>query len=94
MEHHTGTGGASDLVFALGMLMGVRIMPRYRDFHKLRFGTSKTAKTYPKDVAPLLGPPVSKALIFVHWPDFIRLAVSLHQRRLAPSQMRFGMRAG
>lgn len=86
VEHHTDTGGASDLVFALGMLMGVRIMPRYRDFHKLKFGIMRSAKAYP-EVAPILGNPINETLVFEHWPDVIRLAVSLHQRTLAPSQI-------
>lgn len=85
-EHHTDTGGASDLVFALGRLMGVRIQPRYRDFPTLRFGIMRPARTY-KGMEDLLGPAIRTDIIHDHWPDILRLGVSLRQKALLPSHI-------
>jgi TnpA family transposase len=85
-EHYTGTGGATDHVFALSHLLGYRFVPRIRDLADRRLGTFEPAARY-KELEPLIGRPINTAIILECWDEVVRLAASLKAKTVAPSVM-------
>jgi TnpA family transposase len=51
--HYTDTGGASDHVFILCTMLGIRFCPRLHDFPDRKLACIEPASTY-KDLQPLL----------------------------------------
>jgi TnpA family transposase len=85
-EHMMDTGAVSDHIFAIGRLMNTIINPRYRDFHELRFGIMRPARTY-KHFLPLLGNPINTTLIIEHYDDILRLGASIKKGKVLPSHV-------
>jgi TnpA family transposase len=85
-EHHTDTGGATDHVFALCALLGLRFCPRLRDFPDRRLSTIAASAAYP-GLGPLLGKRIRSDLIKDHWDDILRLVASLKSGHAIPSVM-------
>ena len=80
------TGGASDHVFILCMLLGFRFCPRLRDFPDRKFACIDPAVTY-KDLRPLFGRRVRTDVIREHWDEVLRLVASLQAGTVLPSAM-------
>jgi TnpA family transposase len=84
--HYTDTGGASDHVFILCAMLGIRFCPRLRDLPDRKLACIEPAGDYP-DLQPLLGRRIKADVIREHWSEAVRLTASLHARTVAPSVM-------
>ncbi len=63
--HFVDTGGASDHVFILCAMLGIRFCPRLRDFPDRRFASFEPASSY-KDLQPLFGRRVRADVVRKH----------------------------
>jgi TnpA family transposase len=84
--HYTDTGGASDHVFILCTMLGIRFCPRLRDFPDRKLACIEPAATY-KELQPLLGRRVRTDVIREHWDEVLRLVASLQAGTVMPSAM-------
>lgn len=84
--HYVDTGGASDHVFALCAMLGIRFCPRLRDFPDRKLASIEPATSY-KNLQPLLGRRIRTDVIREHWAEIIRLVASLKSGTVAPSTM-------
>jgi TnpA family transposase len=84
--HYTDTGGASDHVFILCGLLGLRFRPRLRDLPERKLACIAPASAYPF-LDPLLGQRIKTDVIREHWSEIIRLVTSLKAGIVAPSVM-------
>jgi TnpA family transposase len=84
--HYTDTGGATDHVFILCAMLGIRFCPRLRDLPDRRLACIEPANHYP-DLRPLMGTRVKTGIVRDHWVDVVRLAASLKAGTVAPSAM-------
>lgn len=85
-EHFTDTGGVSDHVFALFHLLGMRFVPRLRDFPDRRLTCFGKVSHWPH-LAPLMGKPINEEAILETWGDVLRLAASIRSDAVRPSDM-------
>ena len=86
LVHYTDTGGVSDHVFALFHLLGMTFAPRLRDFPDRRlacFGSAKALRT----ISSLIGKSINEEVIRQHWGDIMRLAASIRDKSLKPSEI-------
>ncbi|MBS4009851.1 MAG: Tn3 family transposase [Roseovarius sp.] len=86
LVHYTDTGGVSDHVFSLFHLLGMTFAPRLRDFPDRRLACFGGAKAWPT-LSPLIGKPINEEVIRQHWGDVMRLAASIRDRSLKPSEI-------
>ena len=84
--HYTGTGGASDHVFILCAMLGIRFCPRLRDLPDRRLACIEPAGRYP-DLQPLMGRRIKAEVVREHWAEAVCLAASLYAGTVAPSVM-------
>jgi len=84
--HYTDTGGASDHVFILCAMLGIRFCPRLRDLPDRKLACIAPAAHYP-DLQPLMGRRIKADIIREHWTETVRLVASLHAGTIAPSTM-------
>ena len=84
--HYTDTGGASDHVFILCAMLGIRFCPRLRDLPDRRLACIEPAARYP-DLQPLMGRRIKADVVREHWGEAVRLVASLHAGTVAPSVM-------
>jgi TnpA family transposase len=84
--HYTDTGGASDHVFILCAMLGIRFCPRLRDLPDRRLACIEPATRYP-DLQPLIGRRIKADVVREHWAQAVRLVASLHAGTVAPSVM-------
>lgn len=86
LVHYTDTGGVSDHVFALFHLLGMTFAPRLRDFPDRRLAYFGSAKAWPT-LSSLIGRPINEEVIRQHWGDIMRLAASIRDKSLKPSEI-------
>ena len=86
LVHYTDTGGVSDHVFALFHLLGMTFAPRLRDFPDRRLACFGGAKAWPT-LSPLIGKPINEEVTRQHWGDVMRLAASIRDKSLKPSEI-------
>jgi TnpA family transposase len=84
--HYTDTGGASDHVFILCTMLGIRFCPRLRDLPDRKLACIEPAAHYP-DLQPLMGRRIKAEIVRDHWPEAVRLVASLYTGTVAPSVM-------
>ena len=84
--HYVDTGGATDHVFALCAMLGIRFCPRLRDFPDRKLASIEPVTAY-KNLQPLLGRRIRTDVIREHWSDIVRLVASLKAGAVAPSTM-------
>jgi TnpA family transposase len=84
--HYTDTGGASDHVFILCAMLGIRFCPRLRDFPDRKFACIEPAAAY-KELQPLFGRRIRTDVIREHWDEVLRLVASLQAGTVLPSAM-------
>lgn len=85
-EQYTDTGGFTDHVFALTALLGFQFIPRIRDLPSKRLYLFDPVQT-PKNLIGLVGGKVREGLIRDNWSDLLRVAVTLSDGGLPPSQL-------
>ncbi len=86
LVHYTDTGGVSDHVFALFHLLGMTFAPRLRDFPDRRLACFGSAKAW-ANLSPIIGKPINEEVNRQHWGDIMRLAASIQDKSLKPSEI-------
>lgn len=84
--HYTDTGGASDHVFILCAMLGIRFCPRLRDFPDRKLASIEPSAIY-TTIQPLFGRRIRTDVIRAHWEDVLRLVASLKAGTVLPSAM-------
>jgi TnpA family transposase len=84
--HYVDTGGVSDHVFILCVLLGFRFCPRLRDFPDRRLASIEPAAVY-NGLQPLMGRRIKLDVIRQYWDEVVRLVASLKAGTVAPSTM-------
>jgi TnpA family transposase len=84
--HYTDTGGASDHVFILCAMLGIRFCPRLRDLPDRKLACIEPVGHYP-DLLPLMGRRIKTDVVREHWGETVRLVGSLCAGTVAPSVM-------
>ena len=84
--HYTDTGGASDHLFILCAMLGIRFCPRLRDFPDRKLACIEPAATY-KELQPLFGRRIRTDVIREYWDEVLRLVASLQAGTVLPSAM-------
>ena len=75
-RHHTDGGGDSEHVFALLAVLGFQFAPRIPDLKHRRLYSFAKPSAYPA-LEPLIAGRINVALIRAHWPEILRIAVSI-----------------
>jgi len=81
---HADTQGQSAPVFALSYLLGIKLMPRIRNWQDLTFFRPTKEAVY-KYIDPLFKDVVDWKLIGTHWQDLMRVVLSIKTGKLMPS---------
>ncbi|RQM53612.1 MULTISPECIES: Tn3 family transposase [Burkholderia] len=81
---HGDTHAQSAPVFALAHLLGIKLMPRIRDIKELVFYKADRRRRY-KNIESLFRARIDWGLIERHFPDMLRVAVSIKAGRITPS---------
>ena len=81
---HADTQGQSAPVFALSYLLGIKLMPRIRNWQDFTFFRPSSDATY-KYIDPLFKDVVDWKLIRTHWQDLMRVVLSIKAGKLMPS---------
>lgn len=81
---HADTQGQSTPVFALSYLLGIKLMPRIRNWQDLTFFRPTQDAKY-KYIDPLFKGVVDWKLIQTHWQDLMRVVLSIKAGKLMPS---------
>ncbi|WP_110514545.1 Tn3 family transposase [Herpetosiphon llansteffanensis] len=81
---HADTHGQSEAVFGLASLLGIRLMPRIRQWKHLTFYRPDRSATY-QHIDPLFTDTIDWNLIATHLPDMLRVVLSIKAGRLNPS---------
>jgi TnpA family transposase len=83
---HADTQGQSTPVFGLSYLLGIKLMPRIRNWKDLTFLKPSHDELYPY-LEPLFKGTADWALIETHWQDMIRVALSIRAGKVLPSTL-------
>lgn len=81
---HGDTQSQSFPVFALSHLLGIRLMPRIRNLKDLSLSRPEAGRRF-NHIDPLFRDTINWELIQTHYPDMLRVMVSLKLDKLAPS---------
>ncbi|NJL53272.1 MAG: transposase [Hydrococcus sp. SU_1_0] len=81
---HADTQGQSAPVFALAHLLGIKLMPRIRNWKDCNFYRASADDKY-QYLEPLFGDVVNWELIKTHWQDLMRVVLSIRAGKLMPS---------
>jgi len=81
---HADTQGQSTVVFALAFLLGIKLMPRIRNWKDLKlFRPTKNAQY--KHIDSLFSDPIRWRLIEKHWKEMMRIVLTIKQGKLTSS---------
>ena len=83
---HADTQGQSAPVFALSYLLGIKLMPRIRNWHDLVFFRSSKDITY-KHIDILFKDVIDWELIETHWKDLLRVVLSIKAGKVSSSTL-------
>ncbi len=83
-EHYVDTGGFTELLFGLFMLLGFRFAPRLRDLSDQTLYRPRKQTDY-SVLTPVLKKDIREDLIIRYWDDMNRLAASLKDGLVRPS---------
>ncbi|RIK40739.1 MAG: hypothetical protein DCC55_14165 [Chloroflexi bacterium] len=72
------------MVFGLAHLLGIKLMPRMRNWNKVAMYRPDRTVTY-RHIEPWFTRYVNWALIEEHWPDMMQVVLSIHQGKVLPS---------
>jgi TnpA family transposase len=81
---HADTQGQNEAVFGLAALLGIRLMPRIRQWKHLTFYHPNRDEVY-IHIDELFTDTIDWNLIATHLPDMLRVALSIKAGRLTPS---------
>ena len=83
---HADTQGQNAPVFGLAHLMGVKLMPRIRNWQDLAFYRPLANARY-QHIDQLFRETVNWALIEKYWPELMRVALSIKTGKIIPSTL-------
>ncbi len=83
---HADTQGQSAPVFALSYLLGIKLMPRIRNWQDYTFFRPNREEVY-EYIEPLFKGVVDWQLINTHWQDLMRVVLSIKAGKLMPSTL-------
>jgi TnpA family transposase len=83
---HADTQGQSGPVFAISYLLGIKLMPRIRNWKDLTFVRPSEDVTY-KHIEPLFKGVANWNLIKTHWYDMMRVVLSIKAGKVMPSTL-------
>lgn len=83
---HADTQGQSAPVFALSYLLGIKLMPRIRNWQDYTFFRPSRSEVYDY-IEPLFKGVVDWQLINTHWQDLMRVILSIKAGKLMPSTL-------
>ena len=83
---HADTQGQSLPVFALAHLLGIKLMPRIRNWKDLNFYRPSEDAIY-KHIDPLFDDPVDWDLLKTHWRDLLQVVLSIKAGKVLPSTL-------
>jgi TnpA family transposase len=83
---HADTQGQSAPVFALAYLLGIKLMPRIRNWHDLVF-FRPTKETAYKHIDALFRDVINWELIETHWKDLLRVVLSIKAGKISSSTL-------
>lgn len=81
---HSDTQGQSTTVFGLSSLLGIQLMPRIRNWKDLKLFRSCKEEVY-EHIDGLFSGEIDWELIETHYPDMIRVAMSIQSGKITPS---------
>ena len=81
---HADTQGQSSPVFALAHLLGIKLMPRIRNWKDCNFYRANADDKY-QYLEPLFRDVINWELIKTHWQDLMRVVLSIRAGKLMPS---------
>ena len=80
---HADTQGQSSPVFALAHLLGIKLMPRIRNWKDCTFYRASSSDKY-QYLELLFGDVINWELIKTHWQDLMRVVLSIRAGKLMP----------
>ena len=80
---HADTQGQSTVVFALSYLLGIKLMPRIRNWKDLTF-FRPTQEKY-QNIDTLFKDEINWELIKTHWKDLLQVVLSIRQGKISSS---------
>jgi TnpA family transposase len=83
---HADTQGQSTPVFGLSHLLGIRLMPRIRNWKDLRFFRPSKESRY-RHIDALFSDTVDWELIETHWPDLLQVVLSIKAGTISSAQL-------
>ena len=83
---HADTQWQSAPVFGLAYLLGIKLMPRIRNWKDLVFYRPTKVTAY-KHLEPLFGERVDWKLIETHWQDLMQVVLSIKAGKVLPSML-------
>jgi TnpA family transposase len=81
---HADTQGQSTVVFGLSHLLGIKLMPRIRNWKDLKFFRPDKNSTY-QNVDSLFSDAIDWDLIKTHWQDLIQVVLSIKYGKISSS---------
>ncbi len=82
MTVHADTQGQSTVVFGLSHLLGIKLMPRIRNWKDLKFFRPDKNITY-KNVDSLFSDSIDWNLLETHWKDLIQVILSIKYGKIS-----------
>lgn len=83
---HADTQGQSTPVFGLSHLLGIKLMPRIRNFKKLTFYLPSSEMKY-KHIDSLFSDTIDWDLIELHWKDLLRVVLSIKHGKISSAML-------
>lgn len=83
---HTDTQGQSEPVFGMAHLLGIKLMPRIRNWKDLIFYRPSKGTTY-KHIDTLFSDTIDWNLIETHWHDLFQVVLSIKAGKVLPSML-------
>jgi TnpA family transposase len=81
---HADTQGQSEVVFGLAYLLGIKLMPRMRNWNKVAMYRPDKKVTYPH-IDAWFTRNVNWSRIEEHWPDMMQVVLAIHKGKVLPS---------
>ena len=83
---HADTQGQSEPVFGLSRLLGIKLMPRMRNWDDVVFYRPSKSASY-DHIDPLFGKEIDWRLIATHWRDMMQVVLSIQAGLVLPSML-------
>jgi len=83
---HADTQGQSTVVFAIAYLLGIKLMPRIRNWSDLKFYRSEKTVRY-QNIDSLFKDTVDWKLIETHWQDMLQVVLSIKSGKISSSTL-------